>query len=227
MKAFKKISDWYRGENDIEKEPPRSGIKRVLYILWNYTEKMIAINVIFLLSCIPIVTIPAAISALNAYVGKIFRVGYGMEYADYWKEYKLGMIKNLPLGVITGGMEFYAYYLLSLANNFSQSTKDVLTGVGIGVMVIAILLGSYVFVLTSIADLPMRHILRNALILIFLEWKISLLVVAEVIIFISFLLAAAPYSLILLILIGFSLQQLILCAMILPMTLKRVIIESE
>ena len=59
-------------------------------------------------------TIPAAWSALNRYLLGIYRVGYGFSLEDYWKEFKSGILKNLPAGLLTGGLGFYAYYLMSL-----------------------------------------------------------------------------------------------------------------
>lgn len=184
MNITKRFMDYYQGNNDREQEPPRGGMKRVGYVMINYTGKLVVINLLFILCCIPVITIPAALSALNCYVGKIFRVGYGVELSDFWKEFKCGIRKNVLLGLINGLIAFYAYYLLSLANNFTGSgQRDVVTGIGIGVAVIAILLGSYSFVLTSMLDLPCRHILKNAGILMIIEWKISVLLVLETVFF--------------------------------------------
>ena len=56
--------DWYQGNNDKEKETPKGGVKRVGYVLWNYAGRLVGANVLFLLCCIPIVTIPAALSVI-------------------------------------------------------------------------------------------------------------------------------------------------------------------
>ena len=89
------------GKNDKEKETPKGGVKRVGYVLWNYAGRLVGANVLFLLCCIPIVTIPAALSALNRYLSAIYRVGYGFSLEDYWKEFKSDILKNLPAGVLT------------------------------------------------------------------------------------------------------------------------------
>ena len=223
MNITKRFMDYYQGNNDREQEPPRGGMKRVGYVMINYTGKLVVINLLFILCCIPVITIPAALSALNCYVGKIFRVGYGVELSDFWREFKCGIRKNVLLGLINGLIAFYAYYLLSLANNFTGSgQRDVVMGIGIGVAVIAILLGSYSFVLTSMLDLPCRHILKNAGILMIVEWKISVLLVLETVFFWGVLLAFVPYSVLPLLLIGFALQQLITCAMLCPIVKKRI-----
>ena len=86
MRLTKRFMDWYQGNNDKEKETPKGGVKRVGYVLWNYAGRLVGANVLFLLCCIPIVTIPAALSALNRYLSAIYRVGYGFSLEDYWKE---------------------------------------------------------------------------------------------------------------------------------------------
>ena len=88
MRLTKRFMDWYQGNNDKEKETPKGGVKRVGYVLWNYAGRLVGANVLFLLCCIPIVTIPAALSALNRYLSAIYRVGYGFSLEDYWKEFK-------------------------------------------------------------------------------------------------------------------------------------------
>lgn len=122
MRLTKRFMDWYQGNNDKEKETPKGGVKRVGYVLWNYAGRLVGANVLFLLCCIPIVTIPAALSALNRYLSAIYRVGYGFSLEDYWKEFKSDILKNLPAGVLTGALGFYSCYLLSLAGNFGKGT---------------------------------------------------------------------------------------------------------
>lgn len=228
MNLMNRFMNWYHGNDENEKEPPRSGMKRIGYVILNYTGKLVLINLIFMICCIPIVTIPAAVSALNCYVGKIFRVGYGMEVSDYWKEFKAGLWKNIPLGILTGVIGFYSYYLLSLANNFPESgQRDAVVGIGIAVAVIAILLNSYLFILTSMVELPNKYILKNAFILMLAEWKRSLIAVVEVTFFGGVVLMTVPYSVLWLLLAGFAIQQLTVCAIIQPAIIRRIVEPYE
>ena len=199
MRLTKRFMDWYQGNNDKEKETPKGGVKRVGYVLWNYAGRLVGANVLFLLCCIPIVTIPAALSALNRYLSAIYRVGYGFSLEDYWKEFKSDILKNLPAGVLTGALGFYSCYLLSLAGNFGKgTTHDVLIGCGIGVMIFAILIGGYYFVMSAMLDLGVGVLLKNTFLIMELEWKLSM--------------ALAPYSLFLLLTIGVSFPQMVIYA---------------
>ena len=195
--------DWYQGNNDKEKETPKGGVKRVGYVLWNYAGRLVGANV----------TIPAALSALNRYLSAIYRVGYGFSLEDYWKEFKSDILKNLPAGVLTGALGFYSCYLLSLAGNFGKgTTHDVLIGCGIGVMIFAILIGGYYFVMSAMLDLGVGVLLKNTFLIMVLEWKLSMVIVITVVIAGGILLALAPYSLFLLLTIGVSFPQMVIYA---------------
>lgn len=224
---MKRFMDWYHGNNDMQWEPPRKGASRVWYVVRNYAGKLVLINILFLFCCLPILTIPAALAALNRYISKIFRVGYGFTIGDYGKEFKGSLLKCLPLGLLSFMLGFYAYYLMSVSGNFAGSQmKDVIFGIGIGVLIFDILLTSYVFVMTAMLDLPNVHLLKNALILMIAEWKNSLVLVAETIVFAGIILAAFPYSLWLL-LFGFSFHQLIVYAAVEAAVNKRIIEPYE
>ena len=213
MRLTKRFMDWYQGNNDKEKETPAGGIKRVGYVFWNYAGRLVVVNMLFLLCCIPIVTIPAALSALNRYLSAIYRVGYGFSLEDYWKEFKSDIVKNLPAGVLTGALGFYSYYLLSLAGNFgSGTTHDVLIWCWLGVMIFAILIGAYYFVMSAMLELSVGALLKNTFLIMVLEWKMSIIIVVTVVIAGGILLALAPYSLFLLLTIGISFPQMVVYA---------------
>ena len=108
MQISKKFMNWYHGNNETQKVPPKSGVARVVYIIMNYSGKLIVINVIFILCCIPIITIPAAFAALNHYLIKIFRQGYGFGLSDFFEEFRNDLLKGIPLGMLTGALGSYA-----------------------------------------------------------------------------------------------------------------------
>lgn len=86
--------DWYQGNNDKEKETPAGGIKRVGYVLWNYVGRLVVVNMLFLLCCIPIVTIPAALAALNRYLLGIYQSGIWLFLGMLLEGFKSGILKN-------------------------------------------------------------------------------------------------------------------------------------
>ena len=203
----KKIADWYFGNNDRERETPKRGPARVLYLCWNYTGSLCLSGLLFLLCCIPVVTIPAALCAQNAYLGKMFRNGYGFDFSDYRKEFKSSLWKHLPAGLLLGVLGFYGYYLMS-------------------VILVTITITGWYFVQASMLELSVKQLLHNAWILALAEWKRSLIFMVESLVFAGIMLLTTPFSLILLI-PGTALYLLSAYAAIEPGIEKRVVQPFE
>lgn len=223
----KRFADWYQGNNEKEKETPKSGIRRVLYLSWNYTGGLLLSTLLFLICCIPVITIPAAICAQNAYLGKMYRQGYGFDRSDYWKEFRAGLWKHLPAGIVFAAMEFYGYYLMSLAGNFAGSgTSGMLTGVGAGVCILAWIIGGWYFMQASMLELSEKQLFHNAMILAVAEWKKSGMFLAESLLFLAFMLGLAPVSLLFLI-PALGLYQLSLCGTLGNGVLGRIVVPFK
>ena len=228
MQITSRFMNWYHGNNEHENEPPRNGVKRFFYVLINYTGKLILINIIFVISCIPVITIPAAITALNYYLIKIFQRGYNFEMIDYWTEFKQNLVKGIPFGLLFGMLFGYAYYLMSLSGNYRYySMGSMIFGIGIAVFIIGACLSSYSFVLNAMLDLSCKNILKNAFILMIVEWKTSVMVFIVHCISVFIIMSFMPYAILIYVLIGFSMQQLSICAMIVPIVMKRVVYPFE
>lgn len=228
MKYMKQLIDWYQGNNEVEKETPQSGIKRIFYLVVNYPEKLLAVNILFLLGCLPVVTIPASLAALNRYVMKLYRDIYGVTIADFLQEWKDSAGKALPTGIIVGSGLFYGYYLLSLAGNYQEGIQhDATTGIGIAVVAILLCFATYLYLLMAMFDLPTRVLMKNASIFLLLEWKTDIKILFIEGVFVSFVLLFMPYSVLFVLLIGFSFQQLFLCAILNPVLEQRMIKPYE
>lgn len=228
MDIWKKLVSNYFGWNEKEKEPPTGGIRRVGYIIINYPGKLFVINIVFLLCCLPIVTAPAAFIALNRYVFRIFQKGYDFSLADYWDEFKSSLGRRIPLGILAGFLCFYGYYLMSLAGNFAEETMHaVVIGIGIAFAVMGLLMGAYTFFLSAVLELPNKAIIKNAFLLIFLDWKATLGVLVIIVAELGLLVAFSPYSLYLVLIGGASIGQLGICALLYPVVRKRIIEPYE
>ncbi len=223
--------NWYWGDNDVEKEPPKDGFFRILYLLGNFPGKMILINVVFLLSCLPIVTIPAAHSAMSAFVGKMYRDGFDFSLDNYKREFSGRLWKQLPLGLFSAAIIFYGYYLMSLAGNFKNvgdtTTHGLLLGCGGVFFCVGLLLNVWISVLSATLELKNHDILKNAAILFLIEWKRSAGILITSVIFLFLTFTFLPYSLILLLLIEAVLYWLICYELIDPVIQERIVKPYE
>ena len=152
---------------------PKSGIKRFGYLVFNYFFGLVGINLLFLATCIPIVTIPASICALNRYLMIMVRDGYGFSVKDYFGEWKSELLRSLPVGAGIALLLFYASYLYSMA--LQVEGGDWLRLAAFLIFDIILLFGNYVFLLMANLSLRVRDALRNSILLMLIEWKTSFL----------------------------------------------------
>ena len=107
-------------END-EASPEKKGLSRFLEIIGDHGGALLAVNLLFLLGCLPVVTIPASLFAMNRVVRRIV-LNQPVRCAQvYWEtfrqEWKRGdpafLLTALPIGVSGCGMWFYLGYAAS------------------------------------------------------------------------------------------------------------------
>lgn len=208
----------------VDTPAPDSSPAQLLYLLANFFWRLIGLNLLFLLACLPIVTIPAALSAMNRYLALMVRDGFGFSYGDFWKEYRAQLLKSLPQGLLFGLSLSAGIYLLSMAPQLPDEGQGVFTG-AVGALLLSCtwLIGSYAFVLQAMLALPNRYILKNAALLLPCDWKAAAVVLGAGILSALLVSALFPYSLFLLILCGFSLLHLVLCWAVCPVVQDRII----
>ena len=83
---------------------PQEGSRRFFYLLWTYIWKLVWLNVAFLIFCIPVITIPAAISAMDRALIVLVRSGNVLLWEEFRDEFKRDFGACLPLGLLFGGV---------------------------------------------------------------------------------------------------------------------------
>ncbi len=204
---------------------PQKGPARFFFLFATYFWNLIGINLLFVLCCLPVITIPTSLCALNRYLIKMVRDGFGFSLNDYWKEWKNQLVKSLPAGIVCALPLTYSYYLLSMSSG--KQGNGMVFAFGIFWLIFGLLLGSYVFVLKAMLTLPLTAILKDSLILIIAEWKATFCVMGVTILAAAAGLALFPYSLPVLAVCLISWVQLALCCIINVPVQKRIIIPYE
>lgn len=190
----------------VHEPSPKSGFKCFLFVLLNHYAKMLLANLIFILFCIPVITIPASISGLNNVLMKLVRNGYTYVWEDFWEEFKTDFLKRLIvwLPMMTTPA---AIGLIIIATGTEQKTGIVTAAV---LLVLSFLVQGYLFAMLVTVKLNIKEIIRNAFILTILEWKKTMVILLAIgLIYASFLFL--PYSTILLLFFTFVFSQLIIC----------------
>lgn len=164
--------------NRVMKQIPQKGAARFFFLAYTHFAKLIGLNMLFLLFCVPVITIPAALSGLNRVCILLVREGTCSVWHDFIKEFRCSFIKSMPLAVFCA----FLFADAAICVYFGQiveadGTAALLLFSALVFCILAILMSCYVFVLLSLMSLRNRDIMRDAVSLIMLEPKTNMFLV--------------------------------------------------
>lgn len=191
---------------------PKEGLAKYFYLLWNHAWKLIGVNLLFILFSLPVITLPAALCAMNRVLIKLVRDSNVFLWEEFRDEFKGDFLRSLPLGLLFGGLLFLGYFLLSLGmGNYTSLIGMMFFALGLVLLFFSLSRAIYAFLMRAMFSLKNRDILKNANIMAAARGGRGL--IATAIVLIGFLLAFLffPYSLAVVILFGFSLTNYTLC----------------
>lgn len=213
------IFDWHarrtiRPGAGVHTPPPEKGFAGYIYIIKTHFWKIVTANLIFLLFSIPIVTIPAALTALTKVMYTLFNKNTCEVFKDFLAEFKSIFLKSLILAAISAvvyGLLFFAVY--------SYLRMDAALG-PVGIVLIIIIavwlwvVQAYVYLQFAVLDLGIVAIIKNALIFSLGRPKNNLLLIAAPGIVLFAMFFFVPYTLPVIVFIGISISQLTVCAVL-------------
>lgn len=142
---------------------PQSGTRLFFYLLWNHGFRLVGLNFMTLACCIPVITAPAAICAMNRVLIKLVREANVLLWEEFRDEFRMDFLASLPLGLLYGGGMFTAYFLMSLGmGNSGNFFGMVFFALGVVLAWFSVSQGAYAFLLRAMLPLRNRDILRNA-----------------------------------------------------------------
>lgn len=173
---------WYNGvESNAQRyskarKIPQKGFSLFFHILFSHFNKVLLANAVFLLFCLPVVTIPAALTALSRVYIVLLNDGYVQVFRDFYKEFKESFVNSLLLGLLYAA----ATALLFIAARFYPSmAKDETVAMLIfcaatAAAIIVNVIFSYAFPMNAQFKLKARHIVKNSALMTILCLKTSL-----------------------------------------------------
>lgn len=143
---------------------PEGGIRRYLLLLTTHFWKLMGLNLLFVLFSLPVVTLPAALCAMNRVCMLLIRNGYCFAWQDFWQEFRRSFLRSLLPALLFLVLIFFGYYAMSLGltNAGNPIWSMLFWAIGIGASVAGICWGSYFFALVSLLDQGNPGILKNA-----------------------------------------------------------------
>lgn len=161
MKLFDVL--YNRAHKEEGPRPLKKGILRFFQIIWIEFWNLILLNMLYVVFCLPVVTIPAATAAFTAELCDMVRDRPRMLVHRFWSVFKrefrqatlLGCIGLLILAFLLGLLTAVLFFLPPLFTYLLLPATAI-------VLFLFCMAWIYVYPLLVITDLPLRHILRNA-----------------------------------------------------------------
>ena len=201
-------------KNRFEKEgaglpAPETGWARVGVMALTHFWKLVAANLLFVVFSLPVVTLPAALTALNRVCVIIYKDGNIFLWYEFWKEFKRSLLRQLPPFLGFSLLLFGGYFFMSLGNGNAQLgfVGILFWAIGILMAALAVILGEYYFVVSAVLDIGVGGALKNSLLLWMSRPLSGLLILLWVVLLTVGMAALLPIGIVLLILLWPVLAQ--------------------
>lgn len=208
---------------------PETGWARLGVMGLTHFWKLITANLLFVLFSLPVITLPAALTALNRVCVIIYKDGNIFLWDEFWKEFKRSFFRSILPGLGFALLLFGGYFFMSLGNGNLQLgfIGVVFWAVGILMTTAAVILGEYFFVISAVLDIGVGGAMKNSLLLWMSRPGRGLLIFAWVILMSVAIAALLPIGLVLLFLIWAVLTQYPVSFLIYDVTEDLVLIPYE
>ena len=157
-------------------EPLVLGWKNLFTTLWREIFTLIRANLCFLLFCIPIVTMPAALCALHGVCVDVVRGRDCKVMRTFLHTIKSQLLQSWAVFLLLGLLEFISaygawFYFSHCKGNWLLLLMGVFMS---GAAVINYLMISYCYTMLARVDLTLGKVLKNSFLLTFLNLKFSI-----------------------------------------------------
>lgn len=192
-----------------ESSMPQSINGRFFYIVRYRYGMLLGLNLLFLICCLPIVTIPSACCAINRILLKLTQEEPVFFWKDFLTEFRQDFGKRLVLWLPMAIAPFsLAFYVVWLGLDRDGTGTRLLCGV------LVFLIQSYWFLCMALIDTTPGKNLKNAVILMAVEWKKTLQVLLSAGLVYALCLFFPLYSFPAALLCLFSACQLVVCILL-------------
>lgn len=125
------------------------------------TADLIVLNLLTILCCLPVVTVGAALTALNTAAIKIVRGEESAPVKDYFRAFRV----NFKKGTILGLVFLLVFVVLIVDYLAAGNAVSILRPVISAIALLVLMLGQYAFAMLARYENTLRGTLKNALLL--------------------------------------------------------------
>ena len=193
-------------------EPQHSHFVKYFVLIRRKFLELIQLNLLFLLFCLPIVTIGPAMAGFTHVLRSYANEQPVFMFSDFWENFKSNFKQSFVLGLLSlflstmlvMGISFY------FTNGAENSLMYLPAGILVAIFILFLFANFYIPLMIVTLELPMKNIIKNSVIFAVLGMKsniFTLLVLALILFFAWFF---EGFSLLFFVIIGFSLIGLLI-----------------
>ena len=228
MAGFFGLFDFTREGPGVETgAPPLKGIRLFFRIFYMNFWKLITLNLIFIAFCIPVATIPAAMSGMVRVLRDMVDEKLIFPWLDFWKAFKSNFLISFLYGILVLIVAVLFYlsvpYYLNNGNNF---IFIIFGGLFLLACFIFLIISLYVPLMIVSTKLGLMQIINNAFRLTFIVFFRNFLTVIITAVPAILMAIFFPATLLIVLLLFFSAPELIICFRCWPIIKKYVIAEG-
>ncbi|MCQ2437346.1 MAG: DUF624 domain-containing protein [Clostridia bacterium] len=213
---------WYepkKNRPDLTRERvSRRGFAGFMEMLWREFFELLKLNLLFILTCIPVITIPAAMAAMHHITVTMVEDKNHFLWQDYWRIFKRDFVKATLGGLIYAVA--IAIFVLSTYFYYNLMAWHMLTvifaGLSACLLILIVMSSMYFFPMLVRVELKLKPLLKNAVFMTFANIKRSLLAFLWLVIFLGAGIGLLPLSALYGLLIMFSFSAFIVDYVVWP-----------
>ena len=226
---MKLLFDERKQSDYMENAPIRKGITKVGITLWHEFWNLIKLNLLFLLSCIPIVTIPAGITAMSKICCAMVENRHFYMWSDYWGTFRRDFWSALAGGILTIGLTvLFGISIWFYAMLYATSRLFVLlAGCAVALLLITLMTACYYFPMLATVELTFGQLIKNSFAMVLRCWKRTLLALFSFLLIIGGAILLFPYSTFMSVILLFSLTSVLICLSVYPAIEEFVMLSVE
>ncbi len=193
-----------------------------------YFWKFLLLNGLFLIFSLPVLTIPAALTAVYRVIIQIINKERCFLWDDFWEEFRRNFKRSLLLALrLFPDLLILSLTLTNGIGNRQSFLGIALLSLSLFGMTWFLLKTTWAFVMNAMLDLKVTELLRNARILALTERRTTLVIILIYCITVVFLITVFPVSPWIFLLLFFSFKQYTVCTFLYDSILKRIVIPFE
>ena len=208
---------------------PPCGWQRAGVMALTHFWKLVAVNVLFIVFSLPVITLPAAITALNRVCVIIYRDGNIFLWHEFRKEFCRSFARSLIPGFGFALLLFGGYFFMSLGNGNSGRGIAAIVFWSLGILMsgTGLVAGEIFFIIISVLEIRNFDAWKNAVILCFAGPVQSITILLIVAALAAAMAAMMPLGLVLLLLIGVVLVQYPICFIVYDLIERMILIPYK